>query len=144
MRRFYWHSDRGSASAELVLLAGLVLMFALACVGFGRLALANMTVQSAVSAAAREASLARTDSEAQTSAHDTANAALNSSGIYCRALTVTVDTSGMNVPLGQVGMVSSTITCDVELSDIALPGLPGSKQMTATASSPVDPYRERR
>ena len=142
--RIPWGSDRGSASAELVLLAGLVLMFALAVVGFGRIALANQTVQSAANAAARDASLARTTSDAQSNARDTANAALGSSGIYCRTLTVNVDTSRMDAAIGDVGTVSATITCNVELSDISLPGLPGTKEITVTASSPVDPYRERR
>lgn len=135
------NSETGSASAELVLLAGLVLAFALTCIGFGRIALANMTVESAANAAARDASLARDAPSARENARSTANAALASSGIYCRTLTVNVDTSRMNATQGTV---SVTINCTVELSDISVPGLPGSKLLTTTATSPVDPYRERR
>jgi len=38
---------------------------------------------------------------------------------------------------------AGTVTCDVNLSDLFLPGVPGSKAITATMSSPLDTYRER-
>jgi hypothetical protein len=40
--------------------------------------------------------------------------------------------------------VTATVTCKVEVADLAIPGLPGTRTITATASSPVDAYRERR
>jgi hypothetical protein len=40
--------------------------------------------------------------------------------------------------------VSVTITCEVSLTDIALPGLPGSRVLTTTFVSPIDIFRERR
>jgi hypothetical protein len=36
------------------------------------------------------------------------------------------------------------VTCTVNLSDLSIPGVPGARTITATASSPVDAYRERR
>lgn len=137
-------ADRGSASTELVLLAGLVLMFAVTLVGFGRIALADLTVQTAANSAARDASLARTTAEAQSAALNTANASLDSAGLNCQTITVAINTSNMDAPLGQTGTVEATIECNVNLSDISVPGLPGSKLISVTASSPVDPYRERR
>ena len=40
--------------------------------------------------------------------------------------------------------VTATVTCKVDVADLAIPGLPGTRTITATASSPVDAYRERR
>ncbi len=34
-----------------------------------------------------------------------------------------------------------TVTCEVPLADLALLGVPGSRTVTGTASSPVDVYR---
>ena len=39
--------------------------------------------------------------------------------------------------------VTATVTCVVNLSDVAVPGLPGTRTITATMSSPLDTYRER-
>jgi hypothetical protein len=39
--------------------------------------------------------------------------------------------------------VSATVTCTVSLSDLLVPGLPGSRTLTATFTSPLDPFRER-
>jgi hypothetical protein len=56
---------------------------------------------------------------------------------------VDVDTSGFRVPVGLPAQVRATVTCVVALGDLALPGFPGSRTVTATAVSPVDTYRER-
>jgi len=45
--------------------------------------------------------------------------------------------------VGTPAKISATVTCDVNLSDLFLPGVPGSKAITATMSSPLDTYRER-
>jgi hypothetical protein len=55
-----------------------------------------------------------------------------------------VDTSGFRTRPGQSASVDTTVTCLLRLSDLALPGLPGSKRISATAVSAVDTYRERR
>ncbi|MFE2167818.1 hypothetical protein ACFXB3_22590, partial [Streptomyces sp. NPDC059447] len=54
-----------------------------------------------------------------------------------------LDSSGLAVPLGQVGTVTVTISCTVPLSDLLLPGVPGSKTMTSSFTSVVDAYRSR-
>jgi hypothetical protein len=57
---------------------------------------------------------------------------------------VTVDTTGFSVPVGEPAQVSATVTCAVRLSDLtAVPGMPGSRALTATFTSPLDPYRAR-
>ena len=44
---------------------------------------------------------------------------------------------------GQAATVTATISCTARLSDIALPGLPGAKTLTASFTSPIDTYRGR-
>ncbi len=44
-------------------------------------------------------------------------------------------------PLPPGGYVTVTVACHVELSDIALPGMPGSTTVEASATAPIDPYR---
>jgi hypothetical protein len=46
--------------------------------------------------------------------------------------------------VGQPGQVTATVTCTVRLSDLtAVPGMPGSRTLTATFVSALDPYRAR-
>jgi hypothetical protein len=35
------------------------------------------------------------------------------------------------------------VTCTVRLADLLVPGLPGSRTLTSTFVSPLDPYRSR-
>ena len=56
---------------------------------------------------------------------------------------VALDVAGFAVPVGLPAQVMATVTCVVALADLALPGFPGSRTVTATAVSPLDTYRER-
>lgn len=143
LRRLLRRNDEGSMSVELVLLAPVIVLIILFLVAAGRIALASNAAESAAIAAAREASLSRTTSQAQTDANTAAQTSMSQSGYACMTLDVKIDDAGLNVPLGQVGTVSGTITCTLNLSDVTLPGLPGSWTITRSAQSPVDAYRER-
>lgn len=55
-----------------------------------------------------------------------------------------IDTSQFSRPPGEPATVSATVTCRVQLSDLAIPGLPGSREITETVESPLDTYRMRR
>lgn len=135
--------DRGSSTLELAIWGvPLLLVIGLLVVG-GRLALAGNAVQGAAFAAAREATLTRDSAQAQSSGEAGANFSLDSNGVNCISRSVVVDTSAFNQPLGTTGTVTATLTCTVNLSDAGLPGLPGAVDITRTATSPVDPYRER-
>lgn len=135
--------ERGSNAAEIVIIAPVIAMLILILVAAGRTALADNGTQSASYAAARAASLSRDAATATTAAQDAAQRAMDHAGIACLTLTVNVDTSGLNAPLGTTGTVIASVSCDVNLSDITLPGIPGSRTMTSSATSPVDAYRER-
>jgi len=103
---------------------------------------AGSMVQAAAFAAARDASLSGTTVDAQTHARDAAAQSL-SGNLRCDDMAVTLDDSGLNTTLGQTGSVSATVTCTVPFLAIRLPGIPLSATITQTATSPIDPYRER-
>jgi Flp pilus assembly protein TadG len=137
----WWRSlrddERGSATAELVLLTPVLIIMLLFIVFCGRLAEANLRLEDAAHQAARAASLARSMTNAQNDAHAMASAALANAGIICQSLAVTVNTAGFRPG----STVSVEVTCTAGLSDLALLGVPGSTQISASFSSPVDTYR---
>lgn len=143
IRRRLLADERGSNAAEIVIIAPVIAMLILVLVAAGRTALADNATQSASFAAARAASLSRDVATATTAAQDAAQRAMDHAGITCLTLTVNVDASGLNAPLGTTGEVAATVSCNVNLSDITLPGIPGNRTMSSNATSPVDAYRER-
>lgn len=134
--------DRASATLQLVIiLPGLLLLVDLG-IGVGRTAIAATVVDAAARDAARQASIARDPASARTNALRSARTALNRDGLDCAtAPTVSVEVSGLHRPVGTPSTVSARVTCHVRLSDLLLPGAPGTTTFTSTFSSPVDPYR---
>lgn len=136
--------DTGNAALELVVLAPVLLFLLGLVVAAGRTSIAQGAVDAAARDAARQASISLTPGAAQAAAQTSANAALSQDGLDCSpAATVEVNTDQFSVQVGEPATVSATVTCHVRLSDLLVPGLPGSKTLTATFSSPLDPYRER-
>lgn len=134
--------ERGSASIEAVIgVTAFVLLGSLVIAG-GRVAIANQAIESVAAEAARSASIARTQGEADAQAAAGAKASLANQDVRCTRSNVTVDTSGFTVPPGTPASVAATVSCDVDLSDVALPGVPGAITITKTMSSPIDTYRE--
>lgn len=130
--------DDGFSSLELVIITPVVLAMLLLVVGFGRLTHGRQLVQDAAAAGARAATLdsnpVRADADARQAAHDI----LAQGGISCQTFSTSVNTADFR-PGGQV---SVSITCTVGLSDLGLVGFPGSKTMTASATSPLDQFRQ--
>ena len=136
-------ADRGSTTLELVVWApGLLLIVALLTVA-GRVNSANAAVEQAAVDAARTASIARNSGAAQEAAVRTAQATLSGQDLQCTTTTVRVDTAAFAAPPGQPATVTATVTCPVRLSDLAVPGLPGTRTVTHTAVSSLDTFRER-
>jgi Flp pilus assembly protein TadG len=119
------------------------MLFVALIVFAGRVAIAHQAVQSAAADAARSASIARTQGAAQTEGNSAAATSLANQHVNCVTTTVSVNTTGFASPVGTPATVNATVTCHVNLSDLFLPGVPGSKAITATMSSPLDTYRER-
>ena len=110
----------------------------------GRVEIAKQSVDAAAYEAARAASIERTQSEAISSGKSAATSSLNDQGLQCATTHITVNAAAFNAPLGTTAQVTATVTCKVDVADLSIPGLPGTRTITATASSPVDAYRERR
>ncbi|WP_405444615.1 TadE/TadG family type IV pilus assembly protein [Streptomyces erythrochromogenes] len=135
--------DRGSEAIATAIVAPLLLMLLCTAIAGGRIVTSGSKVDAAAEDAARAASISRTHAGAESEAAEAAARSLNDQGIRCASTSTSIDTSGLAVPLGQVGTVTVTISCTVPLSDLLLPGMPGSKTMTSTFTSVVDAYRSR-
>ena len=125
-------SERGSATLELVLLTPLLLLMLVFVVFLGRLGQARNDVDRAARDAARAASIARSVDDADAAGRAAAHDTLQAGGVSC-----TVDTSGFAAG----GDVAATVTCTVDLADVAELKLPGSQTLSATFSEPVDVFR---
>jgi Flp pilus assembly protein TadG len=134
--------ERGNAALELVILAPVLLFLLGLVIAAGRTSIAQGSVQAAARDAARQASISRTPAAAQAAALASARLALSQDSLDCTPV-VTVNTGGFGVPVGQAARVTARVTCQVSLSDLLVPGLPGSKTLTATFTSPLDPFRAR-
>jgi Flp pilus assembly protein TadG len=135
--------DEGSVAIEAAIVLPPLIMFVCLAIAGGRLVTSGAKIDAAAEDAAREASIHRTAASAQAAAQAAAAESLDDQGIACASSSVAIDTSGLSVPVGQVGTVTVTVTCTVNLSDLLLPGVPGSKSLTSTATSVVDAFRSR-
>jgi Flp pilus assembly protein TadG len=135
--------ERGSATLELAILAPALLLLLGLVVLAGRVQVAAGAVEHAAAVAARDASLARTPAAAQATGTVAADRELTAQNLRCTPTTVVINTSGFAAPVGQPATVTATITCTVTLADLALPGLPGARTITAHATSPLDSWRTR-
>ena len=135
--------DTGSVTLELTVLAPAVLVLLGLVIVAGRVEIAHQALDHAAQTAARAASLARDPATAQTQARQAATAELAAGNLHCAGTRVTVNTSGFAVPVGRPAQVTVTLSCTVALASLAVPGIPGSRVETASATSPLDTYRAR-
>jgi Flp pilus assembly protein TadG len=135
--------DAGNAALELVVLAPVIFILIALVVAAGRTSIAQGAVDAAARDAARQASISLTPLAAQEAARSSAEAALSGDGLDCHPR-VHVDTRQfVTVPVGLPASVTATVICRVPLSDLVVPGLPGSRTLSFSFTSPLDPYRER-
>ena len=109
----------------------------------GRTFAARQGVEVVAADTARAASLARTPEQARAAADETLTYSLANNGLKCAESHVDLDTSGLRAAVGTFGTVTATVTCTIALSDLAVPGVPGSHTVGASMVSPVDPWRQR-
>ena len=115
-----------------MLLLVIVLMISL-----GRIDSAQGDVESAARAGVQAAVLQDSPSDAQAQALSAVASTLGTAGLTCPSPQVTTNTSDFTPG----GSVSVTVTCVTSLADVSVPGVPGTKTLSATSSAPVDPYR---
>lgn len=130
--------ETGSATVELTIATPLlVAVLVLVAVVVHRGVDARLRLDDAAHQAARAASLARSPVAATTAADATAAQALADAGLVCDPVTIATDTARF----APGGVVTVTVGCTVSHSDALFVGIPGSRQLTATFTSPVDTWR---
>lgn len=135
--------EHGSAAIEAAVAVPAFGLFVGLIIFGGRNALAHQAVESAAADAARAASLARTAPAAHEDAEEAAESGLSAQGVRCGNVRVTVNTDAFQVAAGQHADVAVTVSCLLDLSDLSVPGVPGTRSITATTTSPLDTWRER-
>ena len=133
----------GNAVVELAPVALVLIIFLVLAITAGRVIIARNAIADAAREAARQASIARSPAQAQAGALASARSVLASDHLDCSPQ-VTVNTAGFTIPPGTPAQVTVQVTCDVRLSGLTLiPGIPGSRPLTAAFTSPLDLYRAR-
>jgi Flp pilus assembly protein TadG len=142
MRSSRARRERGNAALELVILGPVLLFLFGLLIAAGRTSIAQGSVAAAARDAARQASISRSPAAAQAAALASAQQALSQDSIDCTPV-VTVNTAGFAVAVGLPAQVTARVTCQVSLSDLLVPGMPGTRTLRASFTSPLDPYRAR-
>nr|WP_024127103.1 TadE/TadG family type IV pilus assembly protein [Streptomyces sp. F8]AHE39824.1 Hypothetical protein pFRL5_161 [Streptomyces sp. F8] len=135
--------DRGALSLEAVILFPVLILVLLLVITFGRIGSAGNAVDTAARNAARAASLERTGGAASSAGSQMARSVLDQQGLQCTSTSISVSTGGFSAQIGEPASTTATVTCVVRLSDIGLPGLPGSKTLSSSFTSSIDSYRQR-
>ncbi|MFI0412367.1 TadE/TadG family type IV pilus assembly protein [Actinomadura sp. 3N508] len=135
--------DAGNAVVETAILAPVFIAFLAGLLVVMRVSHGSAVVAQAAADAARQASIARTARQAKAEASTSAMHTLRDRGLHCTP-SVRLDLAGFRRPVGQSATVSAEVTCVIQLSDVGLPGMPGTRTVTKTHRSPVDPYRAAR
>lgn len=143
MTRPWSRDEHGSASVEAAIGVPAFVLFVGLIVFGGRTATTHQSVETAAADAARAASIERTSSSAKTKAISAATTSLSNQGVHCLDVDVTVDASQFSRTVGETATVSVTVQCRLDLSDLSVPGVPGSRLIKATMTSPIDTWRER-
>ena len=64
-------------------------------------------------------------------------------GTRCSNPAIAVDSSDLTLPVGSAGTTSARVSCIIKLSDLLVPGMPGSFHIESVAHSTLDSHRER-
>lgn len=130
-------SERGSVAVEVAVLAPAFVALLLLVVFAGRVSHADGQMQRASSEAARAASLRQSPIAAVEAATATAASNLAASGFICHDLATEVDTS----QFAPGGVVTVTVRCVADMSDVTLLGVPGRRTFLAHSTEVIDRYR---
>lgn len=139
-RRCYRTAERGSSVVGLVILTPIMATLLLFVVAAGRLGVIESKLTSAARNAARAASQTQSVSTAQAAALTTAEATLGHLNTDCHGGPLV---RVLELDLRPGGKVHLRVSCEVRLSDLAVPGMPGSRVVSADSTSVVDRFRSR-
>jgi Flp pilus assembly protein TadG len=141
--RSHSRDERGSAAVEAAVGAPAFVLFVGLIIFGGRTATAHQSVESAAADAARAASIERTSSSARAAAISAATTSLSNEGVHCLDIDVTVDANQFTRTVGEAATLSVRVQCRIDLSDLSVPAVPGSRLISATMTSTIDTFRER-
>jgi Flp pilus assembly protein TadG len=136
-RPSYRRGEDGSLAVEMAMLApSLLVIFALIFV-YGRAAQVNGTLESGTRDAARSVTLARSYDDALARAHAVLLDALKDAPQSCQ------DTLDLRIvgPYEAGKAVTVDADCTYNISDLGLPGAPGTITAKSSFTSMLDPYR---
>ncbi len=122
---------------ELAVLAPVLFVLALSIVVFGRVSEARQVVVEASRAGAQAAAVLPDPGSAQQGAADSAVIGLFNESHICADPQISTDVSHFHPG----GYVTVSVACQVSLSDLSVPGVPGSTTIRASTTAPIDPYR---
>lgn len=132
-------SDGGAfAALELAILMPFVIVMMLLIVAFGRVERGRELIDNAAASAARAASLTDSPGAAHDAATTAATQALTDGGVSCTGMQLSLDTAAFHPG----GDVTAHLSCTTDLSGLTLSGVPGHLNLTASATSPLEPYRQ--
>lgn len=131
------HTERGSVSVEVAVIAPAFVFLMLLVVFAGKVAEADGNVERAAAEAARAASLRQSPDDAISDAEAAVEANLRHAGVPCTDLVTTVDTTDF----APGGTVTVNIRCQASMADVTLLGVPGSRTFSATSVEVIDTYR---
>jgi len=132
-------TEPGSASLELAVnVVGFGLLLALVLLA-GRVVTARQVVETAAYDAARTASITRDITLAPARAQEAASASLTNQDLTCVSSSMSVDTSRYSSTPGEPSQITVTVSCEVNLADLALG--PVTHTVSRAATSPVDSWR---
>lgn len=137
-RRAVCSREAGTAAVELTIATPLLIaLLVLIAVVVHRGVDARLRIDDAAHQAARAASLTRAPIAAAAAADETATEALAQAGVVCEPVIVDTDITQFRPS----GAVTVTVGCTVSHADALFLGIPGSRRLTATFTSPVDTWR---
>jgi Flp pilus assembly protein TadG len=130
-------TNRGAVAVETAaLIPALVLVVAVAAMGW-RLWWARAQLTSATESAARYVAAAGWTADTRAGATQMIFTDLNTIGLYCTQIQADISIHVSDKPT-----VTATSHCRVKLSDLLIPGIPGSIQVSAQSSQVCDTFRE--
>jgi Flp pilus assembly protein TadG len=126
--------DRGNGVVQLPIMAGTYVLFIMLLVFVGRVNSGYSSAEAGARYAARTIAIARDPTTAVDAARADAATTVRAGSARCRSMDFahTIDAAQVTV----------TITCQVDLAEVNILGVPGHWAATATASEPVDQFRE--
>lgn len=137
MKRRHQDDEAGSAVVELTLMVPAIVLILMLVVAAGRIVQARNDVAAAAGDAARAASVRQHRAGATRAAEATARRSLADRGVSCAQ--VSVNLGGGDLSPGSA--VAVDVSCSVNLADLGLLGVPGSRTVSARGIEVVDQYR---